>query len=157
MTVASPVETGYWKRHEDDEWFDEVHIECEERWKESELSGDEWRFSYVVTVSRKGQVLIQRGFSKLEWAIQHLPAILSGNMAPAGNDDSREFADANYCFQPGCRNEGSIVYQLKQEYCNRGHGTDPHRPTYRRFCLQHERRGDCGLEDADHNYERVTP
>lgn len=157
MTVATELPVGHYKRHHDDEWFDEVHIECVERWKESELSGDEWRFSYEVTVSRKGQVLIRRGFSKLVWAIQHLPAILAANMAPCGNDDDKKFEDLNYCAQPGCRNEGSIVYQLKKEYCSSGHASDPHRPVYIRFCLDHKRRGDCGLEDADNNYEQVTP
>lgn len=57
------------------------------------------------------------------------------------------------CQQPGCVAEACSVYRLKKEYCRQGHPSDPFWPTLLRFCVKHLRRGDCGLEDADANYE----
>ena len=36
------------------ERFDRVDVRTVERWKESELSGDEWRYSYVATLYQHG-------------------------------------------------------------------------------------------------------
>lgn len=47
------------KKHEDDERYDEVQVKCNERWKESGLSGDEWWFSYTATFFRKGCLFVK--------------------------------------------------------------------------------------------------
>lgn len=44
----------YSKPHRCCEGVDRIDIECVERWKESGLSGDEWRFSYVARAYFKG-------------------------------------------------------------------------------------------------------
>jgi hypothetical protein len=59
------------------------------------------------------------------------------------------------CFQPGCSEVAISTYRLKKEYGRDGKGSEPYAPTFRRFCLRHLQRGDCGLEDADDNYEVV--
>ena len=143
-------------QHEDDEWFDNVTVDCEERWKESELSGDEWRFSYVVRFSRKGQVLIQRGYSRLDWALAAIPSLVT-SYAPVDNDRDKEFVDDGFCMQPGCKNKGNIEYRKKEDWCNRcgeRHEIKYHEKR-RRFCNYHKHRGDCGLDDSDANYEAV--
>lgn len=158
------------KRHESDQWFDAVSVRVQERYKESELSGDEWRFLYVITLSRKGVVLARRGTSRLDWTLNQL-ASMTGDLAPVGNDQELEQSwrdksqklfgvpDPNFeqfCAQPGCPDLATVEYRLKKSYCNRcGHGDAPHREERRRFCDAHMRRGDCGLDDADDNYELV--
>lgn len=93
MSTTTPVT---YDNHEDDEWFDNVTVQCVERWKESELSGDEWRFSYVVTFWRKGQPLLERGYSKLHWALDDVPSLAHG-YAPGDNDRDKQFVDDGYC------------------------------------------------------------
>ncbi len=143
-------------RHEDDEFFDHVEINCIERWKESELSGDEWRFSYEVSFWRKGQKLLSAGFSKLDWALDVVP-YLRNTYNPGINERHVEFVDKDYCMQPGCSNKATIEYRKIKDWCNRC--GNPHEITYfekrRRFCNSHKRRGDCGLDDSDANYEVV--
>jgi hypothetical protein len=78
----------------------------------------------------------------------HLPwaFILARENVEPGNWDE-------FCFQPSCSAEAVSTYQLKYEYCHRGHKTKPVTgPYHRRFCKRHLRRGNCGLEDADENY-----
>ncbi len=61
------------------------------------------------------------------------------------------------CAQPGCANPHVSVYRLKKRYCHQGHATDPvFSEDVRGFCAKHLRRGDCGLDDADANYEVVS-
>lgn len=64
--------------------------------------------------------------------------------------------DRGLCFQPGCQEFAVSTYLLKKRYCHEGHADEAvslgHRHA-RRFCRKHLRRGDCGLEDADENYE----
>lgn len=147
----------YFKRHRDDAYFDEASIKIIPRYKTSSLSGDEWRVSALLELKRKGMVLFEQSFNSLESAIAFLP----GTFIRAREDieietvkleESREL-----CMQPGCSIEAASVYRLKSEYCREGHRSDP--PTigaYRRFCKVHLRRGDCGLEDADGNYDLVS-
>lgn len=156
------------ERHEDDQWFDSVTIRIAERWKESELSGDEWRFSYVMTLWRKGVPLARRSTSRFDWALGHMPTMLD-SLAPVGNDDELRDAWAaksaelfghpdpyfeEFCAQPGCTHLATHEYRLRKSWCNRcGESKVPHREQRRRFCGLHLHRGDCGLDDADVNYE----
>lgn len=55
--------------HPDAERFDAVTVETVERWKESELSGDEWRFSYVATFWSHGQAITRVGGGSVEEAL----------------------------------------------------------------------------------------
>ena len=63
------------------------------------------------------------------------------------------------CFQVGCAETAVAEYRLRARYSQPDgfkHELDPARDDYRRrFCLKHAQRGDCGLEDADSNYEKI--
>lgn len=148
------VPRPHYKRHRNDEYIDEISIRTVERWKESELSGDEWRFSAVVEFKRKGQVVYSRSFAKMEWAAQALPWFF---LTAGESEDFQRIDDEHFCMQPGCTADAVVHYRLKKEYCRDGHGTESHRETRRKYCLKHRHRGDCALEDADDNYEQVTP
>lgn len=152
---SAPIHVHF-DRHEDDEWYDEVHITVRERWKESEMSGDEWRFSYVAEFKRKGVVHKTLSNHRLEWLLPQVAA--HSSFAPAGDDDDAPKATNELCFQPGCVELATIQYRKVKDWCNRcGKG---HEVTYsehhRRFCNKHRRRGDCGLDDADANYVEVA-
>jgi hypothetical protein len=146
--------------HPEDERYDEINIRCIPRWKESELSGDEWRFSYVAEVKRKGEVVMEIGASKLEWLLQGL----QWRMLIAGEEDKVD-RDAwertkDKCDQPSCPNVATIFYVRKKRYTSRGEELAPDGyhdgKTYRQFCEGHKHRGDCDLDDADANYIEIT-
>ena len=59
----------YYPRHHDDEWIDEIRIVTVPRFKESELSGDEWRTSVRMQILRKGIVLRERRYGKIADAL----------------------------------------------------------------------------------------
>ena len=154
--------SGYisFKRHDDDEYWDEIHMVTVPRWKESELSGDEWRFSVKVEFLRKGHVVYTTGFSTLEYAMKAL-ASLPDRMQWDDRDGFKQLPaeiDNSYCFNPGCREKATVEYRLKKEYCQvapHDGGHEPYFDTRRRFCEKHKDRGDCGFEDSDMNYEKV--
>lgn len=145
--------------HPEDERFDEIHIECVERWKESELSGDEWRFSYVATIKRKGEDIGCISASKLDWLLKGL----QWRIMTAGEDgqvDHEAWLRTNIlCDQPGCANKASVFYKRLKRFSNSGDelaaSTYHDGNEYRQFCDRHKRRGDCDLDDADHNYEVI--
>lgn len=151
------------ERHEDDEFYDEVRLRVVERWKESELSGDEWRFSYVVEFCRKGQVLIQRGFSRLEWALAHVPSIPLNDLSYGADEEhqdvARELTKYTLCFQPGCTNDATREFRLLKLFTPRSGVEMPASDYYDhrvRYCDRHaENRGDCGLMDSDSNLVEV--
>jgi hypothetical protein len=152
-----------YKRHEDDDWIDEVRIVTVPRYKTSGLSGDEWRFSAQVQFLRKGHVLHERSFSKIHYAIDFLPAMQheyadQGRANKDANDEPIDFD--RYCFSPGCKQDGVVEYELIDEYIPR-YGIKEEKHSWRgsvrrRFCEQHARRGDCGLEDSDRNYVLIS-
>jgi hypothetical protein len=161
--LDAPIKTRVeFVRHEDDEWYDEVTIRVVERWKESELSGDEWRFSYFIEFKRKGHTVLSRTFSRLPWALAHVPALGLADM------DEDEHAEAitllrdfgRFCAQPGCQAEPTREFRILVLY-EKGSGAAAYmsRDTdYRfRFCAKHGTgRGDCGLQDSDANLVEVA-
>lgn len=151
-------------RHEDDEWIDEVRIVTVPRWKESELSGDEWRFSTRIEVFRKGQLLARSGAGRMKDAVSMLPGLLlswGGGSHIGGAFEEEpgrpsEFWD-EFCFNPGCPEQAAVEFRRKHHYCREGEAHDRDwRVEHVRFCERHKRRGDCGLNDADRNYEVVA-
>lgn len=149
--------------HEDDQWYDEMRVRCVERWKESEMSGDEWRFSYYVEFLRKADVLVSRTFSRWEWAMAYVPS-LALNDYPGGADEEHQEAPVikhryEFCFQPGCPELATREFRLIKLYAPRSGQEIPksldadHRM---RFCYRHAgQRGDGGLMDADANLVEV--
>lgn len=161
--VAPPQRSGppthYW-RHRDDEWVDEISITTVERWKESELSGDEWRFTAVVEIKRKGTVIRRRGYHSIATALKYLGSIVGH--APADYDHDEPGWDGRLgeelCAQPGCSEIATVELRMLKQFCRDGHPTMRPFPEYdyrRHFCQRHSRRGDCALEDADRNYVEV--
>lgn len=152
-------EKAYHAEAPDAQRYDEVRIVTVPRWKESELSGDEWRISARVEMLRKGRVVFSRGFSTVETAAMCLPALFAG----WGVDDSGEYdVDAyhdgrkNSCDQEGCREEPKHWLALKSRWDNAGNQRPVRKEgEYRQFCDRHKGRGDCGLDDNDDNYEHI--
>lgn len=134
--------------------FDEVRIITIPRYKQSGLSGDEWRISAEVQFWRKGILRHSVGHSNIEKAC----GCVYFDLMRAIDDGKAYFAgEGNLCDQEGCLRDASVTYQLKQRFCREGHGTTPTHPTIRKFCDQHKKRGDCALEDADDNYTLDNP
>lgn len=138
----------------DAQGFDEVRIVTVPRFKESELSGDEWRISAAIEFYRKGRCVHRIGWgSKVENAVHGL-----GYHFLCAHDDGKAFfaGEEDYCDQEGCANHATVTYRLKKGFTRDGTERELSRDgEYRMFCDRHKHRGDCGLEDADNNYEIV--
>lgn len=145
--------------------FDEIRVTTIPRWKDSELSGSEWRISAKVEFLRNGIVKHEWFCGKVEAAatmmgFKFMEAMDNGIGYYASEDD--------FCDQEGCKEKASVFLKKKADYCREGHKTEPpSRGNYaklgetpqgaiRQFCERHSRRGDCGLDDSDSNYEKET-
>lgn len=149
-----PAGLNYWPLR-DDSFFDEVRLFTRPRYKTSGLSGDEWRVSGEIELKHKGEVVFTDHFHDVATAAIFLAGILitaRENLPP----EMRAEVEARFgCMQPGCAEQATAIFQLKQRFCQWGHVEDMHAPTYRRFCQRHTTRGDSSLEDCDDNYELV--
>ena len=151
-------------RHHDTEFFDEIVIRTVPRWKESELSGDEWRVSALAEFKFKGEVLHTHTFQNVKAAANYLGwhRAIAGEQMERFQISQRENLANERCGQPGCSQLAHVFYGLKARYCNEGHKTElppsyaPTQVDVIGFCHQHKHRGDCGLEDSDSNYFPVT-
>lgn len=156
--IAKAARHAFHSRHEDDEFVDEITIKVVPRFKQSEMSGDEWRVSATIEMKRKGMVIVERHVGTMEFAAALLPSIVG----VLGEFDDRDLIDkaieveGSLCVQPGCPEKATRFFRLKAQSCRHGH---MHDITFgiliRGFCDKHVRRGDCGLEDADVNYIEV--
>ncbi len=150
---------GDWKKdrkfvaHPDAERFDRVTVETVERWKESELSGDEWRFSYVVTFWRHGQAVATISAGSVEDALLQAAA----KFRTVKTDDGWMGDLSEVCCHPGCDQPWTILYHPIHAYAKGGEQLvrDPYEGHVRGFCERHKHRGDCALDDAMHNYVEV--
>ncbi len=135
----------------DAQGFDEVRIVTVPRYKTSGLSGDEWRISAEVQFWRKGILRHTVAHGNIETACGCAYADLMRAI-----DDGRAYfaGEGNFCDQEGCSRESTVTYRLRQSFCRDGHAAVP-RPTVRKFCDVHKKRGDCGLDDSDANYEAL--
>lgn len=132
--------------------FDEVRITTVPRWKDSEMSGSEWRISAKIEFLRKGIVKHENYFGDVQTACGFAYA----EMMRAQDDGKAYFAgEAEFCDQESCKEIGTVRKYLKKSWCRSGHAEELHQPTYRLFCEKHSRRGDCGLDDADTNYKET--
>lgn len=154
------------ERHPDDlSFFDEVKIELRERYKTSGLSGDEWRFSWLIRCYRKGRCLVERrcGGHVSEYAgIIAAEALALGGETTMGAprweivekwDPSME---DGVCCQPGCCEPASVRYRMKKRFDRSCRYSEPildDEIRYREFCHKHADRGDAGLDDGPSNYE----
>lgn len=133
--------------------FDEVRITTVPRWKESELSGCEWRISAKIEYLRNGVVKHEAyaGDTKTACGLAYY------HYVNAMDNAKGYFASADdFCDQEGCKEKATVVYQLKETYCNRGHKNEKFTPQHRQFCERHKHRGDQSFEDSDSNYVEVS-
>lgn len=134
--------------------FDEVRLVTAPRFKQSGMSGDEWRISIVAEFWRKGAKVHECGCgSKMDIAVAML-----GHQYFRACDDGHGFyaGERDVCDQEGCSKQAVVCYLVKKEFSrDRPHEWNAPPPWrhYRAFCSQHKRRGDCGFDDADDNYE----
>ena len=133
--------------------YDEVRLVTVPRYKTSHWSGDEWRISYAVQYLRKGRVISTVD----DWECVKRVREVVQKHAPTDRVHLQGVGDI--CDQESCTEKATVTYKVKMLYDNMGVETDPyredHRPLLRKFCQDHSTRGDCGLEDADDNYEIV--
>lgn len=130
--------------------FDEIRIVTVPRYKQSGLSGDEWRIHAEAQFFRKGKLIFSEGCSN----VQHAAGMLYGWYLRACDDGKGYFAgDGITCDQEGCHEPALVRYRRLADYCNNGHKSDASDVSlYRHFCEKHKTRGDCALDDADANY-----
>lgn len=148
------MKSEHHKRHPDFVAFDAVTIEVVERWKESYLSGDEWRFSATVKLYFKGVIITTETYGSLDQAMMRLQALYHDKASPVP-DEWLEI-EARSCDQPGCANPAQYKHILRHEYSHSGQKLEKgYSTSFRQFCERHKKRGDCGLEDSDKNYEVI--
>jgi hypothetical protein len=80
----------------------------------------------------------------------------------AMNFDYLEFEKSplDRCDQEGCSEPATIWYRMKNLFCACGVSKEAKHSIsdsklWVQFCERHSTRGDCGLEDADDNYELI--
>lgn len=161
-----------WVPQNDDERFDHVEITSHERWKESELSGDEWRFSFVAHFYSHGVEMMKRGGMSVEDCL--ISAAHWFRHSRKMDEDPSTVAEwavamaavEERCAQPRCSEFWVVLYHPIKKYTRNGtadgtHWDDRGKPNglgwlaVRGFCDRHRHRGDCDLEDADDNYELI--
>ena len=142
--------------HHESQRFDEVRIRTNYRWKESELSGDEWRFNATVEFLYKGDVIWSHGFRDCETAMQMALTMFTLDCEAMKVTKDRK----NTCDQEGCAELATVKLLLKKSYCvgggNCGQEKTSFGKDYLLFCERHSHRGDCDIQDCDDNYDRVN-
>lgn len=90
----------------------------------------------------------------LPWTLVIWPEQDHGLPGPFGGDCTKDL-----CFQVGCNNKAVSTYTLKKRYNRSGNERSAESKWLGRaavrFCEKHLRRGNCGLEDSDDNYEVI--
>ena len=143
----------FFKTH-DDEGVDRIELVVVDRFKQSELSGDEWRYSVAMKFYRKGVLVYENSCGRMEWAVASLPYELltfpeTSEIALWGLDDKQ-------CAQYGCSAPAEVLYRVKEQFSDRGEGPLPDEPeVFRAYCHRHRERGDASREDSMANYEVV--
>lgn len=158
MIINAPMQQRFMHvDHPDDERFDRVTIDIQPRWKESELSGDEWRFGYILQFWRKGEIIITKSYGSLEWALDFAStATISDNVGEAFDREAWD-RTKDKCDQPGCDIVATVFFERLKPFTKQGQELvkDPGVTEFRQFCDIHTHRGDCSMDDADHNYSPI--
>lgn len=144
----------YHKRLPDWEAFDEITMRVVPRYKTSGLSGDEWRQHVEVEFRFKGEKVGGFGARDMKAAAMLFGHHLLEQTCPIP-ERVIEIERAK-CDQPSCTEPAVGRYLLKRLTSDRGEYLAQDEQSfayYRQFCRKHARRGDCGREDSDANYE----
>lgn len=154
------------QRHPDDHFFDHGEIVLVERYKESGLSGDEWRFSWIIKLFRKDRLLATKTCGGTYYQLAAIE--LARGIALGGEilmDLHKDWEvvqkwdpnqEEGICCQPGCIATATIKYRMKSRFdlsCFFSSPIDNGEIYYREFCDRHKERGDGGLDDGMGNYE----
>lgn len=135
--------------------FDEIRITTVPRFKESGLSGDEWRISASTQFFRNGVVVHETGARNIETAAH----LLSYHLLEACDNGKGFFAgESDICDQEGCANPATVSLEIIKEGCGRCgtvKDTEYSRP-FRKFCDRHKHRGDSSLDDMDKHYNPIN-
>ncbi len=90
----------------DAQGFDEVRIVTVPRYKQSGLSGDEWRISASIQLWRKGKLIHERGVRNVEIGCAFASAVLY----EAQDDGKAHFGgDGIHCDQEGCADAATVA------------------------------------------------
>ncbi len=153
------------KQHPDHELVDKVEMKIVPRFKQSGMSGDEWRTSGFTRLFHKGILLYERSYLTLADAAKHLPwlvTVVGEELLFSDDEELNKRHDVlvdskgKKCMQAGCSNDATHVFQIKELFTKRGQKLDASENerfvSLRAFCEEHAVRGDCDLEDNDDNY-----
>lgn len=152
------------ERHREDTYFDGVHIALQPRFKTSEVSGDEWRFSWRVWLVRKGVMLTELEYGHGSDGTRDLERVLmwvAASLAKQRTDEevaNYHLATDGKCANPGCTKEGVVLYKRIKHGCGHCGHREPCTHSWEhhiRFCMDHAIRGDASLDDSDDNYEQI--
>lgn len=161
------VSVGWqWRGGPDEEWaffdgprYGDLQAACSALYAGLFSSHQEWHQLRCLRVDwyRKGGKLYEQTHDGEALPLLATAGHLPWGLVVAGEHYHGRWPDrASECFQVSCQEEPVSTYALKHTYCYDGHqdeATMGKRRLARRFCKLHLRRGDCGLEDADRNYE----
>lgn len=142
--------------------FDEIRIRVIPRFKESELSGSEWRISMLMEFYRKGEI---KHTSSCGGKMEYAAGLLYARLTEAQDNGKGYFAgDGIHCDQEGCNEKAVYLMRLKKRYCVGGGNCGQEKKEnfhffsvdHRCFCERHKHRGNSDLEDNDNNYELIN-
>lgn len=103
-------------RHPEDNFYDDVRVRIVDRYKTSGLSGDEWRYSYLIELSRKGVVIAKRTVNDFEYACALVASVVHLGFVELESDDSWEtlpweqVPNKGICCHPGCSEPATNLY-----------------------------------------------
>ena len=138
----------------DSQKYDKIDIYTVPRWKESEMSGDEYRISANADLYYKGHLIKRMSFSDVDGAKRYLDG---AEVYWRESGESFDRVDDSYlCDQESCASIADIKYKRLDAWTSHGDKETLYDfNLYRVFCNKHKTRGDCALDDADRNYELV--
>ena len=111
---------------------------------------------YSIQFLWKGQPLAEMSDDGKPQPMLHAIGSLAWAKMVAREQIDWKVDDSNVCAQPGCRVAPCSLFRKIDDYHERiGVKREQYWESYRRFCKKHLRRGDCGLDDADRNYELI--
>jgi len=136
--------------------FDKIVLETVPRFKESELSGNEWRISISAKFYRNGSLVHATGCG---FGMDVAVALLGQAYYRAcDNGDGFYAGEEDKCDQEGCSKSATFCYRVKKEFSKENPSEwnkDLDELVIRKFCDQHKTRGDAGFDDSDSNYEQI--
>jgi hypothetical protein len=135
-----------------DELYDAITLQVVPRFKDSELSGSQWRHSVVIRFWIKGEIVREVWRHTMDDAIMQLGGIMVGGGVPMEVINRNELL----CDQPSCAAKATTRMTIKTEYSDRGERLHEesceHHVAWRKFCITHSTRGTQSNEDCDDNY-----